>query len=181
MARPTKEQVAAREAAKQATAQTDKQEPVSKRSRIDPREYAEKFRRERKSISGFETRLAQYGENPGWKRRWVNDDNVPQRLNEGYRFVMKEEVSMSDSVSRGNDDVANAVSQPVGGTNSRNEPRRAFLMEIPLEMAKELDYEKSGKQAEKITQSILRGNIGVADPRNMRLPDGVENQYGQKA
>lgn len=180
MAGLTREQRAAKEAAKaNAIAVEDKVLGVteaSKRTRIDPKEYAEHIRSNRQSSSGLEQKMKYYGENPGWKRRWVNDDNVPGRLAEGYRFVLKEEISMSDSVRYGNDDVANYVSQPVGGNNNRNEPMRAFLMEVPLEIADELLQEKSLSKVAKIEQSIKQGNIGLTDTRNMRIPDGVQIQ-----
>ena len=186
MGRPTKAQVAAREAAKVeknetvdtqvAKSDTEDIPRETKRTRIDAKEYADKLRKNRPSSSGLEQKMKYYGENPGWKRRWVNDDTVPSRLAEGYRFVQKEEVSMSDSIRYGNDDVANAVSQPVGGFNGNGEPRRAFLMEIPLEIAEELDQEKSLSKVARIEQSIRAGTIGISDPRNMRIPDGITNQ-----
>ncbi len=127
---------------------------------LDARTEAERIRRERKGLSGLEQRMAYFGEHPGWKRRWVNDDNVPFRLGEGYRFVEGSEVNMSTSIRYGNIDIGDKVSYPVGGSNGRGDPRLAFLMEIPQEIADELDKAKSHDKIAAIDQSIRSGTIG---------------------
>jgi len=129
------------------------------RTRIDPREYAESIRANRKDFSGLEQKMKYYGENPGWKRRWVNEDNVPGRLQEGYRFVQRDEVNMSDSLRYGNNDVADRVSVHAG-TNTQGQPFSAYLMEIPLEIAEEMDEAKSYKKVRSIDESIRAGTVG---------------------
>lgn len=96
MGRPSNAEIAAR---------SEKQEV---RARIDAREYAAKVRRERVGITSITKRLPDFGDNPGWKRRWVNEENLPQRKHEGYRFVTKDEVNdPSYDASRGNSDPSN--------------------------------------------------------------------------
>lgn len=129
------------------------------RSRIDAREYAEKIRSNRKDFSGLEQKMKHYGENPGWKRRWVNEDNVPGRIEEGYRFVQRAEVAMSDSLRYGNSDMGDRVSVHAG-TDTFGKPFSAYLMEIPLEIADELDHEKSHKKVKLSEQSIKAGTVG---------------------
>lgn len=135
------------------------QAPTIERTRVDAREYAAKIRANRKDFSGLEQKMKHYGENPGWKRRYVNEDNVPARLEEGYRFVLRSEVSMSDSMRYGNTDMGDRVSVHAGvGTNGQ--PFSAYLMEIPLEIADELDSEKSHKKVKLSEQSIRSGTVG---------------------
>lgn len=166
MAGLTREQRAAKEAAKQATSLEDIPEvrretlvTTPARTRIDAREYAEKIRSNRKDFSGLEQKMKFYGDNPGWKRRWVNEENVPGRQEEGYRFVQRSEVSMSDSMRHGNTDTADRVSVHAG-VDSFGKPFSAYLMEIPQEIADELDYEKSHKQVKLSEQSIRAGQVG---------------------
>jgi len=129
------------------------------RDRIDPREYANQIRAGRKDFSGLEQKMKYYGENPGWKRRWVNEENVPGRIEEGYRFVQRNEVSMSDSVRYGNADMADRVSIHAG-KDAYGKPFSAYLMEIPQEIADELDAEKSHKKVKLSEQSIRSGTVG---------------------
>ena len=130
-----------------------------KRSRLDPKTEADRIRASRKSFNGLEMKLSFLGDHPGWKRRWVNDENVPQRLNQGYRFVEPAEVELSDSLRYGNSDVGNRVAYPTGGLNTRNETAMAFLMEIPQEIADELDKVVTDKTAS-IDQTIRAGKVG---------------------
>ena len=137
----------------------DQLAPTIERTRVDAREYAAKIRANRKDFSGLEQKMKHYGENPGWKRRYVNEDNVPARLEEGYRFVLRSEVSMSDSMRYGNTDMGDRVSVHAGvGTNGQ--PFSAYLMEIPLEIADELDSEKSHKKVKLSEASIRSGTVG---------------------
>ena len=129
------------------------------RTRVDAREYAEKIRANRKDFSGLEQKMKHYGENPGWKRRWVNEDNVPGRIEEGYRFVQRAEVAMSDSLRYGNSDVGDRVSLHAG-IDTFGKPFSAYLMEIPQEIADELDNEKSHKKVKLSEQSIRAGTVG---------------------
>ena len=129
------------------------------RVRIDPREYAAKIRSGRKDFSGLEQKMKFYGENPGWKRRFVNEENVPGRIEEGYRFVLRGEVSMSDSIRYGNMDMGDRVSIHAG-TDSFGKPFSSYLMEIPQEIADELDNEKSYKKVKLSEQSIRAGAVG---------------------
>lgn len=129
------------------------------RTRVDAREYAAQIRANRKSFSGLEQKMKHYGENPGWKRRYVNEENVPARLEEGYRFVLRSEVAMSDSMRYGNTDMGDRVSVHAG-TNTNGQPFSAYLMEIPEDIASEYDYEKSHKQVKLSEESIRAGAAG---------------------
>ena len=136
-----------------------KRETTPARTRLDAREYAEQIRSSRKDFSGLEQKLKYYGENPGWKRRWVNEENVPSREQEGYRFVLRSEVGMSDSIGRGNTDMGDRVSV-FGGTSERGVPYNTYLMEIPQEIADEYDHEKSHKKVKLSEESIRAGTVG---------------------
>jgi len=153
------------------------------RSRLDAREYAEKIRRERVSISSVIKRLPDFGDNPGWKRRWVNDEGVPMRRNEGYRFVTKDEIGdVAYDAMRNETDPSNFVCRPVGGLNDENKLRMAYLMEIPIEIADELDYEKSHKAIKASESAIRSGSIGNAQQAgHSRQPDGVVNSISTKS
>ena len=154
----------------------------STRVRLDPREYAEKIRRERVSVSSVIKRLPDFGDNPGWKRRWVNDEGVPMRRNEGYRFVTKDEIGdVSYSATRNDTDPSNFIARPVGGLNDENKLRMAYLMEIPQEIANELDYEKSHKAIKSSEDAIRRGTVGNPQSAGgFRLPEGVTNSISTK-
>jgi hypothetical protein len=138
------------------------------RTRIDAREYAATIRANRKSFSGLELKLAYYGENPGWHRRWVNEDNVPLREQEGYRFVLRDEISMSDSLRYGNQDMADRVST-YGGKDSTGKPFNQYLMEIPDEIAGDLDERKSISKIRLNEQSIISGAAGGIPTGNSRV------------
>ena len=154
-----------------------KQEP--KRSHIDAKEYAEKIRRDRKNFNGLELKLSFLGDHPGWKRRWVNDENTPMRLAQGYRFVEKAEIEMSDSLRYGNADIGNRVAYPTGGLNARNEMGMAYLMEIPQEIADDLDKQFSQDQADRIDASIRAGKVGDPGP-TAYVPQNTPIRYGTK-
>jgi len=165
MGRPSNAEIAAR-----------KEQPA--RARINAREYAEKLRRERVSITSIAQRLPSFGDNPGWKRRWVNDENIPQRKQEGYRFVTKDEVNdPSFDPTREDGDPSNYICRAVGGTTDLQKLRMAYLMEIPDEIAFELDFEKSIKQV-KVSEDQIR-NSSVGNPQaagQSRVPDGVKTK-----
>ena len=161
MGRPSNAEIAAR---------SEKQEV---RARIDAREYAAKVRRERVGITSITKRLPDFGDNPGWKRRWVNEENLPQRKHEGYRFVTKDEVNdPSYDASRGNSDPSNYLCRAVGGVTDQGNLRQAYLMEIPDEIASELDFEKSIKQVKVSESQIRNGTVGN--------PQAAGNMRGQE-
>lgn len=143
------------------TAPTLDEIPEVKRSEptlLDAKEHAEKILAARKAFNGLESKLAFEGDHPGWKRRWVNEENVPGRIDEHYRFVLRDEVSMSDSLRFGNEDTGDRVSKHAGTRGGV--PFKAFLMEIPEEIAKLLDKEKSHDQIARYEHSIRNGAAG---------------------
>ena len=170
MGRPTNAEIAARGEKKEV------------RARIDAREYAAKIKRERVSITSIAQRLPSFGDNPGWKRRWVNDENIPQRKQEGYRFVTKDEVNdPSFDPTREDGDPSNYICRAVGGTTDLQKLRMAYLMEIPDEIASELDFEKSIKQVKVSEDQIRNGTVGNPQAAGQsRSPDGVKTQIFTK-
>lgn len=170
MGRPSNAEIAAR---------SEKQEV---RARIDAREYAAKVRRERVGITSITKRLPDFGDNPGWKRRWVNEENVPQRKHEGYRFVTKDEVNdPSFDPTREDNDPSNYLCFAVGGMTDQGKLRQAYLMEIPDEIASELDFEKSIKHVKVSEDQIRNGTIGNPQAAGqVRVPDGVKTQISTK-
>ena len=129
------------------------------RHRLDAREEAEKILSKRKEFSGLEKNLSFDGARPGWKRRWANEENLPGRIEEGYRFVLRDEVNMSDSLRYGNEDTGDRVSKYAGRDEYGN-PFKTYLMEIPLEIALLLDDEKSHAKIRLSEQSIRSGAAG---------------------
>jgi|GEM_PF-3700938 len=171
MGRPSAAEVAAR-------GNADAPAATHQRVRLNAAEVAAEIRRTRSSISSIKKRLPDFVDNPGWKRRWVNDDNIANRKQEGYRFVTKDEINdVSYDASRDDQDPANYVCRPVGGINDKNELRSAYLMEVPQEIADELDFEKSLKQSIANKRAILDGTAGAPQSSGQtRMPDGVTNK-----
>lgn len=132
---------------------------------LDAKEYADKILASRKSYSGLEQKLSFTGDHPGWKRRWVNEENVPGRQQEGYRFVLRDEVGMSDSIRYGNEDMGDRVSK-VAGQTKQGHPFNVYLMEIPQQIADLLDKEKSHDQIARNEHSIRAGKTGAPDGNN---------------
>lgn len=135
------------------------------RTRLSADEEAERILANRKDFSGLELKLKAYGENPGWTRRWVNEQNVPGRLEEGYRFVERGEVSMSDSMRYGNQDIGDRVSIHAG-TDDKGHPFSAYLMEIPNRVAEVLNEQKSYRQIRLSEESIRAGAVGNPSGNN---------------
>lgn len=137
---------------------------TSKPKLLDAKEYAEKILAKRKEFSGMEQKLAFEGDHLGWKHRWVNEENVEGRLQEGYRFVLRDEVNMSDSQRYGNEDTGDRVSKHAGRISGV--PFKTYLMEIPNEIAALLDKEKSHNQIARYDHSIRSGQVGAPTGNN---------------
>ena len=135
------------------------------RSRVDLREETERILANRKEFSGLENKLGYDGDNPGWKRRWVNEENVPGRVQEGFRFVLRDEVNMSDSLRYGNEDTGDRVSKHAGRDEYGN-PYKTYLMEIPQQIADMLDDEKSHAKIRNSEISIRSGSVGTPQGNN---------------
>lgn len=102
---------------------------------------------------------------------WFNDqDGRPERaLDAGYEFVKPEEViGVGDrEVHSGNTDLNSKVSRVVGRAEG-NQPIRAYLMKLPLDLYQE-DQAKKQEQNDMVDQAIRAGRAGGAN---------VKNQYG---
>jgi hypothetical protein len=138
---------------------------------LDADAYADEVLARRKEFNGLESNLAFEGEHPGWKRRWVNEENVPGRLEEGFRFVLRDEVSMSDSLRYGNEDTGDRVSKHAGFRAGI--AFKAFLMEIPQRVADVLDKEKSHDQIARYEHSIRAGAAGNVQGARVGAKDGL--------
>lgn len=121
--------------------------------------YAEEIRARRGDIRQMESRLTFVGDRPGWTRRWCNDegDNIARRLEDGWRFVQRQEVKLSESVGYGNQDLGNnvTITSRIG-----TDAIKVHLMEIPTVIAEDLLNARSYKQVRLIEESILAGSVG---------------------
>lgn len=154
---------------------TDLAEPVRSHA-VDPRERAAQIREGRKGqVGNLQQKLPYFGEKEGWKRRWVLGSNVPGRQQEGYTFVDRAEVVMKAAgIGFGNQDVGNKVAVHAGKglVGLDGAPELLYLMEIPQEIAKELDYEKSGKAIRASVTALKSGNTGghISADQNAYVP-----------
>jgi len=155
------------------------EEETRKRDIDLAREKAELIRSSRKGEIGvINQKLPFYGERPGWKRRWVLTSNLPSRMEEGYAFVTRDDVSMkADGIGFGNKDIGNrvAVHAGRGSIDAAGKQEMLYLMEIPMEIAKELDFHKSKRQVAASIDSLKAGNSGghVKADHNAYVPKDV--------
>ena len=152
--------------------------PRETRTRLDARAEAERIRNSRGPLTGVEMRLEFFGTNPGWQRRWVTGANVPLRLRDGYRFVLKDEVQMSNSVNLGNTSTDDRVIHPAGGLDPHGGPMLLYLMEIPVEIAKELDEVRRDAPARRLEEAIKSGSDHGFGARTYK-PDWATNKVEQ--
>lgn len=145
------------------------------REELDADKYTEEFlARSRPNLAGFEQKLSYYGEHPGWVRRWVNDqaNRVPSLLERGWRFVLRAEVGMSDSVGRGNTDIGDRVS--VSSTAGEG-PMRIVLMEITKKLF-DMQMDALLEPVRRSEEAIKAGAFGVDDTKSTYMPKGLENR-----
>lgn len=155
--------------------ETMKTEAVRTREEMTAEQWNADFKkRNRPAISGFELKLAYYGEHPGWVRRWVVDqaNRIPSLLDAGWRFVRRAEVGMSDSVGRGNTDLGDCVSVATMGGEG---PTRQVLMETTQEIFDALQ-EANLERVRKTESAIQGGAFAVDDAANTYQPKWAENR-----
>lgn len=154
----------------------------------DASKYAEEVRSRRGDVSQMQSRLAFFGEREGWTRRWVldNADRIPSCLRDGWRFVEKHEVEMSDAFGYGSTDMGNQISiiTSVGAG-----PVRQVLMEIPTEIYNEIMQIRVYDRNNAIEDSIRNGSVGSTGAGHRYNPGeqkgssffGTINSVGRKA
>lgn len=134
---------------------------------LDAQSYAEEIRARRGDISMMESKLAVNMETPpGWTRRWCNDDgdNIPRRLQDGWRFVPKQGVK-----AKGDVDVGDRIT--VVSSMGDGKPMNIYLMEIPTEIAEEILEARSGAQVRRFEDTVRRGVVGTGGPHVYRPQD----------
>lgn len=156
------------------------EQPIPARSReaIDAEKYTKEYlERNRTNLSGFELRLAHYGEHPGWVRRWVvdRDNRVQSLLEKGWRFVLRDEVGMSDSVGRGNTDIGDRVSV----ATSVGDPVRQYLMETTQQLF-DLQVEASMEPVRRSETALKDGGLGLSSTENTYFPEWAKNRIVSK-
>jgi hypothetical protein len=153
---------------------------VRSREQLDADRYTEDFlKRNRPSVEGMERKLAYYGEHPGWVRRWVNDQGsrIAAMLDRGWRFVLRSEVGMSDSIGRGNTDVGDRVSV---ATTAGEGQIRTVLMELPQKLY-DMYAAARTEPARRVEAAIRAGAFGVDDKSHVYQPKWAENRIETKS
>lgn len=163
--------------------------PLKERPTLDAAAYAEEIRARRGDIRTMESRLGLSAEPPaGWEWRWFNDvgDRVARAQADGWRFVSRASVGMSESVGRGNDSVTDCVSKT---TTLGDGPIQTILMEIPFVIAEELRDIRSLSQVRKFEETVNRGGaVGITGDHTY-IPGenpqssfhGIRNTLGRQA
>lgn len=141
--------------------------PAPAKDMNDPATYAAEVRARRGDIRNLESRLSYMGEiRAGWSRRWCNDDgdNIAQRIADGWRFVTRDQVTMSPDNNLAvntNEDLGDRVTKTTG-MGPGVPPIKVYLMEIPTEMAEELLDVRSRSKVRLVEDSIRAATIGVS-------------------
>lgn len=169
-----------------------KQAPLKEappKATLDAAAYAEEIRARRGDISTMETRLGLNAVAPqGWEWRWFNDtgDRIDRAIADGWRFVSRDRVGMSESVGRGNDAVGDRVCKT---TTLGEGPINTVLMEIPFEIAEELREVRSLSKVRQFEATVNRGApVGIAGDHTYNPGDnpqssfhGIKNTLGREA
>jgi len=154
-----------------------KEEVVRSREELDAKKYTEDFlKKNRPNLTGFEQRLATFGEHPGWVRRWAVDQHnrIEALLERGWRFVLRNEVGLSDSLGRGNTDIGSHVST---ATFAGSGPVRQVLMETTQQLY-DLQAEASMQRVRQTEEALQKGFFDVADMSNVYQP--IPNKFETK-
>jgi hypothetical protein len=133
-----------------------------------PEERAAAIRRERTSF-GVQKYFDGVPEKEGWKRRWVNDENVPHRLEQGWTFVSKAHLKDTSSIGFESVDVADRVTKPNKASNPDGSAGMTMLMEIPTSVANEINKAMVVDPTDRIDAALRAGKIGdggVQNPNN---------------
>ena len=116
------------------------------------------------STGGMRLKLQVFGEIPGYKLYWENDEDaaIEQLLHEGFEFVTPEEVQMASWIVQ-DADIANKVSKYVG-KRADGSPLRAYLLKCPEDMWNERQA-MGQEQANTWDDAIRAGTVGSVDSR----------------
>lgn len=154
-------------------------EIVRSRDELDPEAYTKEFlQRNRPNVGGFEQKLAYYGEHPGWVRKWAIDsaNRIPSLLENGWRFVLRAEVGMSQSVGRGNTDIGDRVSIT---TTIGDGPVLQYLMETTQELY-DMQLDAALEPVRRSEAAMKAGAFAVNDTSNVYQPDWAKNRIETK-
>lgn len=154
--------------------------PARSREALDAEKYTQDFlKRNRPNLAGFEQKLGFYGQHPGWVRRWVVDQaqRVPSLLEQGWRFVLLDEVGMSGSIGRGNTDLGDRVSIT---TTVGDGPVRQILMETTQQLY-DMQCEAALEPVRRSEAAIRAGAFAVTDTKPVYQPKGIDNRVEQKS
>lgn len=124
-------------------------------------ERAAEIRRTRSEGFGAQRTFDLVTERLGWYRRWVNDNNIPGRLAEGWTFVSKSQVKDTTSLGFEGVDVSDRLTKPNKATNPDGNAGMTTLMEIPDVIAKEIQKARVDDPADRIDATIRGGTIGI--------------------
>lgn len=159
-----------------------KEAPPKVRPTLDAGAYAKEIRDRRGDIQPMETRLGLGATAPdGWEWRWFNDvdDRITRALEDGWRFVTRKSVNMSESIGRGNDDIGDRVTK---STTLGAGPINTVLMEIPIELAEEYRNIRSLSKVRAFEEAVNRqGPVGISGGSHVYTPRGVTNHIGPDA
>lgn len=132
----------------------------------------------REKRQGFGTQTT-FGEHKreGWRRRWVNDINIPFRKDQGWEFVSKSNKDTS-AVGFEGVDVADRITKPNKATNPDGSHGMTTLMEIPEEIALEIIKAMVDDPTDKTEQALRVGNPGGAAGSHTYVPKDTPIRIG---
>lgn len=143
--------------------------PVERTVRQETREEAPRARPV--TFGGPRLKLAVNASIPGYHMIWENDTddgNIEQLLVEGFEFVTKSEVTLTQGIVA-DEDLSSRVSRYVGSKEDGS-PLRAYLLKIPEEVWQEREsyrYNEADLRDDNIRRGIV-GSGSAADHDGMR-------------
>ena len=138
---------------------------TTNRRNLTPQERAAAIRKERTGF-GVQKYFDGVPEKDGWKRRWVNDINVPHRIDQGYTFVSKAHMRDTSSIGYESVDVADRVTKPNKASNPDGSAGMATLMEVPMEVALEIQKVMVDDPTDRIDAALRAGTVGEGGVQN---------------
>jgi hypothetical protein len=139
-----------------------KEEKKNLRIHLDAEERANQIRATRQGF-GVQRTFELVTERPGWHRRWVNDVNIPFRLEQGWTFVSKSQVQDTTSLGFEGVDVADRITKPNKARNDDGQAGMTTLMEIPQVIAAEIQKAMVDDPADRIDDTIRGGTVGLSE------------------
>ena len=115
-------------------------------------------------FSGRTRRLEFFGDRPGFRRRYFNDEgsNVRDAVRTGWTFVKRTDVQLNAAVTPRNNDLGSNIRQAVG-VQANGNALYAYLMEKPEWLCKEHDFGPGSREEyhQQLEKQIKDGTLGL--------------------